>query len=61
MKDNLTIKSLRGRRNGFIGNSLKRSKINEEQKNASGNQFIASLIMNTKMKFFPNEVIINIP
>ena len=56
MSDNYTINNLRSRRNGFIGNGPKRARINEEKKKSSGNQFIASLIMNPKRNLFQNEV-----
>jgi hypothetical protein len=56
MSETYSINNMRARRNGFIGHGLKRSRLNEEQKATSGNQFIASLIMKTKHNFFKNEV-----
>ena len=56
MKDNITIQNLRSRRNGFIGTGLKRTKLGEEEKGTTNNQFIASLIMNTNLEFYKHEV-----
>lgn len=56
MNENNAIQNLRARRNGFIAGGLKRTKLGEEEKGTTNNQFIASLIMNTNLEFFKNEV-----
>uniref|UniRef100_A0A7S3NAM0 Uncharacterized protein n=1 Tax=Euplotes harpa TaxID=151035 RepID=A0A7S3NAM0_9SPIT len=55
--ENMTINNLRTRRNGFIGGvGLRRTKLGEEEKASSNNQFVASLIMNTNLDFYKNEM-----
>lgn len=56
MNETNAIQNLRARCNGLAGGRLKRTKLGEEEKGTSNNQFIATLIMNNNLDFFKNEV-----